>query len=107
MLEERKRPSSVLLAMTIAPAPLLLLIWFLTEGFSLRPSLPHIFSKIAPMVLAILSIIIAIFTFNLAKDEEPEWGPALPFKVIEGAAIAYVVLAVIFLLLIASTYFLP
>lgn len=107
MLEERKRPSYVLLAMAIAPAPLLLLIWHLTEGFSLKPSLPHLYSRITPMVLAILSIVVAVFTFNLARDEEPEWGPALPFKVIEGAAVAYIVLAVIFLLLIASTYFMP
>lgn len=107
MLEERKRPSSVLLAMTAAPAPLLLLVWYLTEGFSLKPSLPHLYSRVVPLVLAIFSIIVAIFTFNLARDEEPEWGPALPFKVIEGIAVAYIVLSTLFMLLVASTYLMP
>ena len=105
MLEEPVRPSLTLIVLTIAPLPLLIATVLLTEGFSISPSLPYTYSRVIPIVITIISMVIAIFAFNLARDEEPEWGPVLPFKVIEGVSIAYLIVGSLFAALIIMTYF--
>jgi len=107
MWDLSERPSGALIALTITPALLLLLVVFTTEGFNLTPSLPFFFSRILPLILSVLAIITGVFTYNLARDEEPEWGEALIFKAVEGVAIAYIMVGIIFITLILYTYFLP
>ena len=104
-MEEERMPSRELIALTIAPLIPLALIWTLTEGFSENPSLPPILSTVLPLALSLISAVVALFAFNLAKDEEPEWGPVLPFKLIEGLTVVYIVLSLLFFAIIVFIHF--
>lgn len=98
-------PSKILTALSVAPLIPLLIAWILTEGFSTNPSLPPFFSKILPLLFSLISALLAFFAYNAARDEEPEWGGGLVFKLIEGLALGYILLAFIFITLIIITYF--
>lgn len=100
-----EKPSKVLISLASVPAVLLFLIWFLTEGFSVQPSLPHFFSRLLPLALAVIAAAVALLAYGTAKDEEPEWGKSFTFKVIEGMALVYIALAALFSAMIVFTYF--
>lgn len=100
-----EKPSKALVFLASVPAILLALIWFLTDGFNVRPSLPYFFSRALPLALAVITAAVALLAYGTAKDEEPEWGKSLIFKVIEGAALVYVALAALFSAMIVFTYF--
>ncbi|MEM1509503.1 MAG: hypothetical protein QXY49_04055 [Thermofilaceae archaeon] len=105
MSRESEKPSKVLVFLVSIPALLLILIWFLTEGFKVQPSLPHLFSRIVPLALAVVASVIALLAYGTAKDEEPEWEETFIFKIIEGVALVYIVLAALFSAIIVFTYF--
>jgi len=102
---ETRLPSKTLTALAVVPLIPLLLVWVLTEGFSANPSLPPFFSKILPLLLSLISMLSAVFAYNAARDEEPEWGGGLLFKLIEGLSWGYILLALIFTALIITIYF--
>jgi hypothetical protein len=102
---ETQLPSKVLTALSVVPLVPLLAAWALTEGFNTNPSLPPFFSKILPLLLSLVSAILALFAYNAARDEEPEWGGGLVFKLIEGLSLGYILLAAIFVAMILFTYF--
>jgi len=105
-----ERPSGALVALASLPLAMLAASWFLTGGFSEKPPLPPFYSKIVPLVLLVVAIITSIFAYNLARDEEPEWGAGLgarvAFKAIEGASLGYIVIAALFIALLLFVYFL-
>lgn len=107
---EQGGPSIALLALTVAPLALLVASWMLTGGFSETPPFAPLFSRILPLASTAVAALLSIFAYNLARDEEPEWGGGLQqrlaFKAIEGAALAYIALSVVFALLLLSMYFL-
>jgi len=96
----------VLIALSLVPILLIALILVLTDCFSVHPKLPTPFSRITPLILAAVTILTSFFVYHLARDEEPEWSNALVYKIIEGAAVAYIVVSLIFSLMIAM-YMLP
>lgn len=100
------KPSKLLIALTLAPIVPLALSWVLTEGFSASPSLGPLLSRALPLVLLLVAVFLARIAYTVARDEEPEWGPVWPFKLIEGIAISYAAVAVLFLALVVLTYFL-
>jgi hypothetical protein len=105
LVVETQLPSKILTALTLAPLLPLLATWVLTEGFSKSPTLPPFFSKILPLILTLLSAVLAFFAYNAAKDEEPEWGESLVFKLVEGLALGFILLSIIFAAMVAVTYF--
>ena len=103
---EPSRPSILLITLSLLPIPLIISVFYLTDNFSLKPHLPPLYHAIAPAFLLVFSIALSVFAFITAKDEEPEWGPVLPFKVIEGACLSYIVISAILLALVVLRYFL-
>lgn len=106
MAFEEEGPSGVLLIMTAIPPFLIAAIFWLTENFSVKPSLPPLFYKILPLLLVFIAILVAFMGYTTAKDEEPEWGSRLPFKVIEALHLAYVAISVLLAVLVVTLYFL-
>ncbi|MDW8003974.1 MAG: hypothetical protein RMI04_04110 [Thermofilaceae archaeon] len=108
-MTEDGKPSAVLVLLTLAPIIPLGITWTLTEGFNKNPSRPPFFSKILPLALVLITIIISLIAFNLARDEElestGEFKYRLIFKFIEGSAIVYVIISIVFSLMIVVTYF--
>ncbi len=105
-LGEGEKPSGVLLAMTAAPLILDAAIFLLTDGFSTHPHFPHFLYMIVTIALAIIAVVVSIFAYLLARDEEPEWGDVLPFKVVEGVNLASLLVALLFAFLIIYMYYL-
>ncbi len=106
MAMEEEGPSPILIVMTVIPPIMLGLTFVLTDNFSVKPSLPFFFSKILPLVLLLVATAIAVMGYFTAKDEEPEWGPELPFKVIEALHLAYIAASLILATLVILLYFL-
>jgi len=103
---ERAKPSTALLVLTLLPWFLLVAVVMMTNGFNIHPSTPpYIYLFVSP-ALTIIAIVVAVMGYILAKDEEPEWGSRLVFKAIEAAELASILVAALFLGLIAVTYFL-
>lgn len=98
-------PSRVLTTLSLAPLLPLLATWMLTEGFSENPTLPPFYSKVLPLILTLISAVLAFFAYNVAKDEEPEWEEGLVFKLIEGLALGYIMLSAIFAAIVVAIYF--
>ncbi|MEM0010401.1 MAG: hypothetical protein QXP94_04645 [Thermofilaceae archaeon] len=109
-MSEREGPSAILVVITVVAFAFLAIVWVLTSGFSENPPYPPLISRILPLTLTAAAVLASIFAYNLAKDEEPEWsvklGQRLQYKVIEGAAIACIILSLVFTVLIVTTYFL-
>lgn len=109
-MSEQERPSVIVIVSTVIPFALLATVWLLTHGFSENPPYPPFFSKILPLALTVIAVLTSIFAYNLARDEEPEWGAELrirlQYKVLEGAAIACVTVSLVFAILILIIYFL-
>lgn len=103
---EGDKPSRVLLGLTAIPIALDALIFLLTDGFNTHPHYPHFIYMIVTIALAIIAVVSAIFAYMLARDEEPEWGDVLPFKIVEGVNIASLAVALLFAFLIIYMYYL-
>lgn len=104
---ERTRPSIVLVILSLIPLALIFSVFHLTEFFSVKPSLPPFYHALLPLFILAMSAIISVFSYFTARDEEPEWGPVLPFKVIEGVSISYIVTSIVLASLVVVMYFLP
>lgn len=105
MLYEQAKPSGILVVFSVIPAVLIFIAVFLTDFFSLKPTLPPMYSAFLPIFLLVISAIIAFFCYFTAKDEEPEWGSQFVFKILEGLAVSYIMLDIIILALILFLYF--
>jgi len=103
---EGEKPSKVLLGLTALPIVLDTLIFILTDGFNAHPHYPHFIYMIVTIALAVIAVVAAIFAYMLARDEEPEWGDVLPFKIVEGVNIASLAIAILFTILIVYMYYL-
>ncbi len=103
---EGDKPSGVLLALTAIPLLLDAAIYYLTDGFSVHPHFSHFIYMVVTLALAIIAGVAAVFAFLLAKDEEPEWGNQLPFKLVEGINMASLALTSLFIILLIYMYYL-
>jgi len=106
MAFEEEGPSKVLLLMTAIPPIFLVAIFRLTDNFSTSPTLPPLYYKIMPLALTFFAIVVSIMGFLTARDEEPEWGSRLPFKVIEAVHLAYIAVSLLLASLVVTLYFL-
>ncbi len=104
--EEKERPSTALIILTIIPLIILVAVILLTDSFNAHPHMPPFYYAILTLILLGLSLVTSFFAFFLARDEEPEWGSKLPFKVIQGLAISFAVLSAVFIVLIIFIYYL-
>lgn len=106
MAFEEEGPSKVLLLMTAIPPIFLVAIFRLTDNFSTNPTLPPLYYKIAPLALVFFTVIVSVMGFLTARDEEPEWGSRLPFKIIEAIHLAYIAVSLLLASLVVTLYFL-
>ena len=106
MAMEEEGPSKTLIILAILPPVLLFIIYHLVEGFTTKPKSPPFMHAILPLILAILSVVFSVFGFFAAKDEEPEWGSALPYKSVEALSIGYILISLVFAGLVVILYFL-
>ena len=103
---ERKYPSLFTIFLMILPLVFIAITFTLTDYFSVNPTTyPPPFNSIVPLILLIIGIISAAVSYTTARDEEPEWGSQLPFKIVEGVDIASVILSMMFIVLIVTMYF--
>uniref|UniRef100_A0A7C3WW36 Uncharacterized protein n=1 Tax=Thermofilum pendens TaxID=2269 RepID=A0A7C3WW36_THEPE len=103
---ERVKPSTALLVLTLLPWFLLVAVIMATGGFNVHPNTPpYVYLFVSP-ALTIIAIAVALMGYFLARDEEPEWGSRLTFKIIEATELASILVAAFFLGLIVITYFL-
>ena len=88
---EKKFPGLLTLALMVVPVLMIIATFILTDYFSVNPTTyPPPFNSIVPLILLVIAIISAAVSYTTAKDEEPEWGPQLPFKIVEGIDIAII-----------------
>jgi len=103
---EKTKPSTLLVVVTFIPLFLNAGIFVITEGFNVNPHSSPLLYAIGSLILAAIAVLAAIIGLTMARDEEPEWGSKLPFKVIEGVNIFSILLSVMFALLVLLVYFL-
>ncbi len=102
---EKVKPSTLLIVVTFIPLFLNAGIFIITEGFNITPHSPPLVYTIGSLALAVMAILAAVIGYTMAKDEEPEWGSKLPFKVIQGVNIFSILLSVMLALLVVLVYF--
>lgn len=105
-MEERTRPSGVLIALTAIPILFDVTTYIVTGGFNTHPPFPPIVYAIATLIILVLAIVSAIFAYLLSKDEEPEWGSKIPYKIIQAINVATIIVAITFIVLIIFAYWL-
>lgn len=94
------------MALMFIPIAMIAATFILTDYFSVNPTTyPPPFNSIVPLVLLIMAIISAAVSYITAKDEEPEWGPQLPFKIVEAIDVAIIVLSIMLVVLLITFYF--
>ena len=104
---ERRKPSTILIILSLIPPILIFSVFMLTDWFNVKPRLPMMFYAILPLILMVISTLISALSYLTAKDEEPEWGTVLPYKIIEGVNLAYAVISVMLIALVVVMYFIP
>ena len=103
---EKKFPGALTLTLMFVPVALIAATFILTDYFSVNPTTyPPPFNSIVPLILLVVAIISAAISYITAKDEEPEWGPQLPFKIVEAIDIAIIVLSIMLIVLLITIYF--
>lgn len=105
-MEEKTRPSGVLITLTVIPLLFNVATYMITDGFNTHPPFPPIVYAIATLIILILAIVLAIFAYILSKDEEPEWGSKVPYKIIQALNVASIIIAVTFIILVIFVYYL-
>jgi len=105
---EAARPSSVAILLSVLPVLMLLAMLWLTgfpeQPFSREPPVrlrigtyelhPTLQGFIIPLVLNALAAFTSLLAFTTLKDEEPGWGPVLPFRVLESLNLVTLLLSI-------------
>ena len=106
-MEERVKPSKLLLTVTFIPVLLNILVFVVTEGFNVKPQLtsPFIY-LVGSFVMLAIAIFAACIGYSLARDEEPEWGSKFPFKLLQALNVLWILLSIVFALMLVLVYFL-
>lgn len=103
---EKIKPSMLLYIVSLIPLFLNLGVFIITSGFNVNPETPPFVYMFGSLVMTAIAIVAALIGFTMARDEEPEWGSKLAFKLIEGLNVFSVMLSIVFALLIILIYFL-
>lgn len=103
---ENVRPSLPLLLLTFIPLIFEAITFFVTNGFSVHPTFPPIVYAIGTLMILVIAIVLSVFAFMLSKDEEPEWGSKLPFKIIQALNLSSIVISLVFIIMIVFVYYL-
>ncbi|AGT35436.1 MAG: hypothetical protein QW360_00105 [Thermofilum sp.] len=104
---EKTKPSKTLLIVTFIPIILNVLVFIVTDGFNVHPHLtsPFIY-LIGSFVMLVIATFVAFIGYTMAKDEEPEWGSKLQFKIIQALNLLWVLLSIVFALMLVFVYLL-
>ena len=104
---ENAKPSMFLLIVTFIPILLIVLVFIVTDGFNVHPRLasPLIY-LVGSFVMLVFAIFVAFIGYTTGKDEEPEWGNKLQFKIIQALNILWILLSIVFALMLVLVYLL-
>ncbi|MHB9303240.1 hypothetical protein [Thermofilum pendens] len=103
---EKTKPSKLLIVVTMIPVLLDGAVWMVTEGFNVKPRFfPPLVYAVGSLVMLVLAVFVSFIGYTMSKDEEPEWGSKLPFKLIQALNILWVLVSVMFALLVVFIYF--
>jgi len=103
---EEEGPSKTLILLTIIPPVIFYAVFRLTDNFSVEPKLPVLYHAIVPLILLLMSLVASFMGYTAARDEEPEWGWRLPYKVLQALHIGYLFIALILVVFVVTMYFL-
>ncbi|WP_219731626.1 hypothetical protein [Infirmifilum uzonense] len=103
---EKVKPSTLLIIVTLIPLFLNVAIFIITDGFNVNPTTPPFLYMFGTLAMAVIAVLASIIGFTMARDEEPEWGSKIPFKVIEAMNVFSILLSIVFALLVVLIYFL-